>query len=619
MAFSWVSRGVVLALVVACCTTVALSTPREARAYEGPSPYQSLRTSGTSSSFFGKFRNFLRGGTTSQALAYGTLIGGESSTTRNGLNTQLYQARVGSRLLPRLITVGARVSIPITAAYFGWRVYQHFSNGDEATIDLWIDSDALGQDALLNPAAVPTGTPWATEAPGRFKWQGAGWELESGSGSCGAVGSGDCWVVELYPCVYWDASAATCGTTGTPEAYLTGPNGSPGFSTYAPSSRAHRRAFDVDDCAGIVDCYTGSGNGNTQARRNTMQYMITRTQENLAGREFGGYTLTDVELSHTVGGFTVGSHRLVLHYEGLDQNVTLNGSGTLTTPDEDTDYNVPSTAGQTNPDVTAALDAFDTPCGQTLINHLLLPDVYPWIDGCIEEAPSEPAEPLPDTETVPLLKPRLNETYTDYLERLALAGWIGSATTTEETTDSPEVGPEAVTRVKLDAGTRTYYTATWPGTPPRIALDADLDLWHNSADAPIVSDPGEGEEGGVDPGSDCEPWLEAEPDLSPLTGLDFGDKFPFALFGWVAGVIELFDVEPTAPSWDFHIVIPANPVGGPWDVGHLVIDLDWLDDYMSTIRLILTFVLWVGAIWYFATALLGFRAPGNPAEAVDDA
>jgi hypothetical protein len=51
---------------------------------------------------------------------------------------------------------------------------------------------------------------------------------------------------------------------------------------------------------------------------------------------------------------------------------------------------------------------------------------------------------------------------------------------------------------------------------------------------------------------------------------------------------------------------------------HYAFDLTYFDTYMATIRTLISFALWVGAIWYVGSALLGFRAGGDVSDAADE-
>jgi hypothetical protein len=44
-----------------------------------------------------------------------------------------------------------------------------------------------------------------------------------------------------------------------------------------------------------------------------------------------------------------------------------------------------------------------------------------------------------------------------------------------------------------------------------------------------------------------------------------------------------------------------------------------MDDYTSIIRTLISWVLWIGAVYWLAVNLLGFRGGGDPSQAADEA
>lgn len=269
-----------------------------------------------------------------------------------------------------------------------------------------------------------------------------------------------------------------------------------------------------------------------------------------------------------------------------------------TTPDVTTEYEVPSDAGNDS-DLQEAVDIIN--------DH---PDLSHEIAEEIELQTDE------ETATFVLPRPGVNETYADYIDRLEALGWIGTATTTVLNPADEGVGPEGVSRIQI--GPRVLATNAWPTTSVLVALDAPIDLYYNPTSAPPVSDPtGSGAGGGG--GGGCDPWVSTSLDMTPLTEVDLGDKFPFGIFTWVGTFLGQFDVTSDAPSWTFPMDIPSTGVSPEYELGDFTIDLEWADSYMATIRTLIAFALWVGAIWFLATSLLGFRAAGDPAEATDEA
>lgn len=641
-----VKRGTVVLLVVVLATFVGLTVPREAEAFHESSPFQSLRAQGTSSSFFNSFKQLLRGSGT-PSTQYGTLIGGESSTTAKGLETMTMRARMGSRFLPVLGTVASRVTLYGTAAYVGWKIYQHFSDGGEVEVDLWLDANSLGKDALLNPAGIPTDL-GDSNPKASFYWAGAGLVKQSGS-NCAAVGTAECFVVELAPAYCGGGAPAPNGDGACnsfySNRYLSGMGGGIGSTgtnypyywmtpTFPPTGpvMSWGTGLDWDYCrANGIDwngtCFQDNSGSATIAT--ITGYMVWRTFQNLTdGRTIGGAASTPVTSSVTVGAHTITTKRVLIPATTFGMGATTTTPpGGSPSPQLETDYTVPSNAGETSTDLDNALDAYDSPCGIALINHLLSPLLYPWVAGCIELDPDAPPEHVTGTLAPKVLpKPLPGETATAYRTRLRTAGFLGTITIDELADEDLPTEylwqPSEVVRIHIGTPSTTIQiTDPWP-TPAPVAsptTDVTIEAAPETPTEPRTDadplPPGYG--GGAT--SDCEPWLEADPDFSPLTGLDLDGKFPFALFAWVGGVLGSLSAVADAPSWDFHIVIPATAVSSETDLGHFEVDLEWADSYMSTVRTILTFVLWIGAVWFFATSLLGLRAPGNPAEAVDEA
>lgn len=203
-----------------------------------------------------------------------------------------------------------------------------------------------------------------------------------------------------------------------------------------------------------------------------------------------------------------------------------------------------------------------------------------------------------------------NETAVEYLARI---GFDGEVTYVELPTDTsdPELGPSAPVRIVAPApssGTRSITVPYPEGDTPaeRIPNEetTEITVYTNSPDMPLIPPGGIG---------GCEPWLEAEPDFGPVTDIDYGNKFPFGIFVWADELLDTLTTSPTAPGWEHSVpaldgrTVPAYE----WD-------LSFFDDYMGIWRTLLSFALWVGAIWYLATSILGFRSAGDPAEAIDD-
>lgn len=206
----------------------------------------------------------------------------------------------------------------------------------------------------------------------------------------------------------------------------------------------------------------------------------------------------------------------------------------------------------------------------------------------------------------------MNETATAYAARLGLT----TVTVVElsESNSDPLRGPLVPVRVSfpLPSGTATVSvpaSGEGPVVDPTKRIPGpgtSVTVYVNAPSMPPV-------EGGV---GGCEPWLTASPDLTPLTGLQLGDKFPFGVFTWVGDFLAVFNPAPTAPAFTFPVKYPTDTSGNLSTYDYEV-NLNFWDAYQATIRTVSSWVLWVGAIIYLASSFL--KLPfGNPADAVDE-
>jgi hypothetical protein len=108
--------------------------------------------------------------------------------------------------------------------------------------------------------------------------------------------------------------------------------------------------------------------------------------------------------------------------------------------------------------------------------------------------------------------------------------------------------------------------------------------------------------------------------MTPITEVALGNKFPFGVFAYAAGIIGNFNVSPEAPR--FNMTASADTSKGsfsaPYDVNLGGGRMAWLDTYMGYWRTLLSVVMWIGALWYVGTRLLGFNSSGDPGEAIDE-
>lgn len=165
--------------------------------------------------------------------------------------------------------------------------------------------------------------------------------------------------------------------------------------------------------------------------------------------------------------------------------------------------------------------------------------------------------------------------------------------------------------------------AAWPDTPPTINLTTTTSVVVVRAPAtwtPPTSptEPPGQPAGPPTPGTAKCGSLPTIPavSLTPLTSLDFGNAFPFGVFGWLSTVYGYFNVPAVAPSFDINLVGLHDFV--PGFTAHYSGNLGFFSSYMSGIRAVISFALWVGAIWYIGVTLLGFRGGGDVSDAADE-
>lgn len=273
-------------------------------------------------------------------------------------------------------------------------------------------------------------------------------------------------------------------------------------------------------------------------------------------------------------------------------------------------YTVPATAGN-DADRQAVADD-ETPCFRAMFNELVDPVNYSYA-GCSDpkidaDLPTSPAATPLVPATYVLPAPLPNETATAYRTRLQALGHLGTITLTEGLL-TEGYGPLSPTRITVTqtspASTRVFDPLTIPaGTV--VKTDATIQIRHNPATASEV--PTEG--GGVPDA----PAL----DFSPITEIDWGCKFPVGFVCYAIDVSEWFNVTPDAPVFALGDVCVTPPAGGELCAGPYTVDLNVMDDYMSLLRSLMSVALWIGTVYLLATRLLGFRAGGDPGEAVDE-
>lgn len=237
----------------------------------------------------------------------------------------------------------------------------------------------------------------------------------------------------------------------------------------------------------------------------------------------------------------------------------------------------------------------------------------------------------PDAADMPikLPQPLANETYDDYVARLQALGWVGTATVFDSDVDI-NTGPDGVVRLALaPAGktdVQTIYRAVWPVASIALLKTTPITFWKNPTTAAPAPTPGPqpGEEPPVNPPG--APPLPPPPvgniDFSPITNINFGCKFPFGFICYAQQVTGWFNVDPTAPIFDFNIGT-NDSLGSLIGTHEFRVDMGdsrlGMNGYMAILRDLESVVLWIGAVYLIATKLLGFGAAGDPGEAIDEA
>jgi len=652
-------RSVVVAFIGALCITATLATPERA-AGQTQTPFDKLRAGTANQQIVDDFWRMIR---KSYASHQQTTISNMSNTDKRYIFSRLYTARTNARLLPKVGLALGRISLVGTLGYVGWKVYQHYFQGGDTEWDVWLDSSTLGADALYAGNAVPFGGNKTCDATGDgstgcLRWiphtpehplypstevdflgfnegtnvVGAAWVYTvlagDTNGGCGPVAF-PCWVLHLRP-IGPSSHASTASNT---SCTVTDPGAA--FATSCWVNADEAIAIGKFGATGSNPwCSTAGVAGWESQWRPQLCWMTWQTWKNIYTRVAAqpGTHVWEGPENGTAGWTGVKRRRLILTPDAITEAAQVPtedtpAGGTIT---YETNYNVPSpyTTDPLEPgsesDKQGALDALDTPCGRAFVNAMLDPVGYTYPPGCINDPPGQD----PETGNMTLPAPATDETYASYVSRLRALGFLGaiSKRVWSEEEAVPELEPDAVTRVKLSAPAGSgaiYDVLTWPTTSPTVSVSLAITLWVNPGpesggggsfpedDATQPPLPPGDPTGGLCP--NCPPI-----DFSPLTDADLGSKFPFGVLPWLSGWLGALTTTPDAPVFSFDFSAVGTPVG-TYDLGTYEVDLDVLDVYMTTIRTILAWVVWIGAVWWFGAHLLGLRATGDPGAAVDEA
>lgn len=601
-----------LVFTAALCVVVGACLPVTAGAQVG-TPWSRLYSGGASGAekqalWDDIIRNSQRPGSPAK-----TILDGASEADRRALFRKLLRARMASRLLP----LAFRLSLVGGTGYMAWTIYQRWQGGSPNQVfDLFLDHELLGSTELYNIAeGLP---PEAYTKDAQWSWDRVEWELRTGTShdTCPtAFGSSPCARLLLRAKMVPGISS-----WADEWPYENHPSPPPGRITWWSVP-------DHDLCILLsASCFGGAFPPSIRPpnyKRHAL-FAITQTQAEVAdGEDVGGAPATRVQL-HTATeagpsgaagdeGPTYGVFITDEQYTEImgpvTETITEGNTGINSSPDVSQTFNVPGDQG-TATDLENALEPFNDDCGRAFINASIQPGIFNYPSGCIEDTLPEPE---PDADVITLPQPLVSETYAEYIVRLQEAGHVGTTTQTvlSEAAGDPEMGPEGIARLRItraNGTTITYRPTLWPEASPTIRIDAKVDAFTNPTTYISPTNPG------LLPGSgggSCDGYLKAAPNFGPLMSLRFADKFPFGLFSWFGSVIGGLVADPEAPvfTFDFGWIGVDEPY---------VVDLSVWDEYMATIRRLLAWAMWVGAVWFGAASLLGIRNTGDPGAAVDE-
>jgi hypothetical protein len=216
--------------------------------------------------------------------------------------------------------------------------------------------------------------------------------------------------------------------------------------------------------------------------------------------------------------------------------------------------------------------------------------------------------------------PLPGELYADYIDRLAQRLWTGVATTVDDTSAYPagspaaQLAPGSVTALTTAGTTVALYS---PTTGQPIA-------WPASAAVPQIATATQPVTVQKTPASSTGTGFPPL-DFSAFTGgggFTSSCNFPFGVLCWITGSVSAMNTPPQAPRLNW--VLPDVNMGplGTMTMGqHYDVNLanDSMDTYMGWIRTIISWVLWLGVIWYVGSRLLGLKGGGDPTDAIDEA
>lgn len=220
------------------------------------------------------------------------------------------------------------------------------------------------------------------------------------------------------------------------------------------------------------------------------------------------------------------------------------------------------------------------------------PGEYPTLIGWLDHKADPIASPT-DPLKLSIPAPLAHETYDAYAARLRTAGFTGTITTqhvTDAQVDRTRAPGEAV--------------GTDPATGSQVAAETALVILTNPAVMPASSS-GTGtstSSTGDDQVDDGNPAGSTAPavDFSPLQNTGLGDRFPFAVPGWVAGALGGWSGSGSCPT--LHMPMPHMFVSsGVWDI-----DGCSIQPMVDVVRPVFLVGSLLGLAWLFAGAAMGF-------------
>jgi hypothetical protein len=232
---------------------------------------------------------------------------------------------------------------------------------------------------------------------------------------------------------------------------------------------------------------------------------------------------------------------------------------------------------------------------QTQLTEAQYPTVIEWLEHLV--APETVADPMALEMPAPLPG---GETFAQYRDRLRSMGFVGTITKViaSDATADDAFPVNTVIRTNPAVGT----SVTDPLTDVDVIVNPD-----------VMPEGGTGGEPAPEPTPDpnrpapaadarCGPAPPAV-DWGPLSGHDFSDKFPFGVFGWIAG---------TLGGWAGTASLPTLTIPMPGGIDDLVIDMGpTMDPLMDVIRPTMLVLAVFALMWLFASSALGFGRGGG--------